>query len=144
MLNIKKLLTKMLTWINTLQTVTAYADSGRTIEIPTGAGYKSYTYRTITLPANGKYVLLTNGGCGSVSGTVRYYAINTTTASGTPTVANHAGQQTHASSGGHNSGIGYFETGSGAVTININGILYGEPNGKCTGGWHNTQVIKLK
>ena len=144
MLNLKKLLTKVLAWINTVQSVTTYADSDKTITIPSGAGFKSYTYRTITLPANGKYILLMNGGCGSVSGTTRYYAIQATIASGTPTVANKLRQQTPSVSGGPNSGVGYFETGNSAVTINIDGILYGEPNGKCTGAWHSTQVIRLK
>lgn len=144
MLDIKKLLTKMLTWMNTLQTVTTYVDSGKTITIASGATYNIYTYRTITLPANGKYIMLMNGGCGVVSGTVTYYSIQTTTASGTPSAANQIRQITPNSSGSHCSGVGYFETGNGAVTINIRGILYGSAGGKCTGGWHSTQVIRLK
>lgn len=144
MLNVKKLLTKMLAWMNALQAVTTYADSGKTIAIASGATYNNYKFRTITLPANGKYILLMNGGCGAVSGTVTYYSIQTATASGTPSVANHIRQIVPNSSGSPCSGVGYFETGNGAVTIDIRGILYGSAGDQCTGGWHSTQVIRLK
>lgn len=144
MLNVKKLLTKILTWIQNVQNVTTYGDTGKTITIPSGASYQGITYRTITLAANGKYLIVMNGGCGATSGTVTYYTIQTTVASGTASFTNNIRQQTPTSSGGPTSGVGYIETGNSAITLNLQGYLYGSAGGKCTGGWQSTAVIKLK
>lgn len=107
---------------------TPLSASGNNVSIPS-TSYK--TIASLTLPANGKYIVVARGGCGSGSNLTNE-GCRITTTSGTATEAYDPIQITTASSGGPQCLTGYYVTGSTAITVSFQIYLYG--SGTATGG----------
>lgn len=94
----------------------------------------------VTLPANGKYLIIGEGGCGAASNAT-YFSLSTYTVSGSPTVAWSGTQQAPTNGGGQCSIMAYYATGSASAVIGLRGYLYG--NGSTSGGWGQIVAIRI-
>ena len=102
---------------------------------------------TLTLPANGKYVVLANGGCGGVNTgtTATYFALSTAVTPSTTAavpVQWNARQMSPVNGGGPTSIIGYYETAQDC-TLQLHGYLYGTSGGSTSAAWGTLTALRM-
>ena len=142
MMNVKVLLTKVLQKLKTHDTslsqiATPITDSMSSVTM----AHTTYTkLAQISLPANGKYLIIMNGGCGAVSSGT-YFSLSTYVSSGTASTTWNATQMAPTNAGGQCSGIGYYVTGNAGITVQLRGYLY--DSGSTSGAWGTLAAVQI-